>query len=63
VPVPDAGWTFAGWGGACTGAGGCSVSLGADATVYATFEAVVPRRSRLTVVLAGDGSGQVSSAL
>ncbi|GAC1536015.1 MAG: hypothetical protein NVS2B9_01580 [Myxococcales bacterium] len=59
---PDAGWTFAGWGGACSGAGGCSVSLAADATVYATFRAVVPKTSRLTVVLAGDGSGQVASA-
>lgn len=35
-----AGSRFAGWGGACSGTGGCTVSMSADREVTATFEAV-----------------------
>ena len=36
--TPDSGNTFAGWSGACTGSGKCSVTLEASATVTPTFE-------------------------
>src|SRR5207237_5572847 len=37
TPFPDAGWRFAGWGGGCSGLGGCAVKLTADTTVCVTF--------------------------
>jgi hypothetical protein len=37
--VPDTGSTFAGWSGACTGTGACSVTMSADKAVTATFTA------------------------
>ena len=39
---PASGSTFAGWSGACSGTGDCSVTINADATVMATFNAVPP---------------------
>jgi hypothetical protein len=35
--TPDSGSTFSGWGGACAGAGTCSVSMDASRSVTATF--------------------------
>jgi hypothetical protein len=35
--APAAGSTFAGWGGACSGTGSCSVTLGSNEAVTATF--------------------------
>ncbi len=35
--MPAFGSTFSGWGGACSGQGGCTVALSADAGVTATF--------------------------
>jgi hypothetical protein len=35
--APKKGWAFAGWKGACSGTGTCSVTLGADSTVEAVF--------------------------
>jgi len=35
--APASGSTFAGWSGACTGTGGCSVTMSASRTVTATF--------------------------
>jgi len=40
--TPDAGWTFAGWSGACSGTGACSVSLSSDVSVSASFTASPP---------------------
>ena len=37
--MPDAGNTFGGWSGACTGTGGCAVVLDAAKSVTATFAA------------------------
>lgn len=34
---PASGSTFSGWGGACSGAGGCQVTMGAAKSVTATF--------------------------
>lgn len=36
--TPDSGWTFSGWGGACSGTGAtCTVSMTSDKSVSATF--------------------------
>jgi hypothetical protein len=35
--TPDTGWQFAGWGGACSGTGSCTVSLTQHQNVTATF--------------------------
>ena len=56
---PDATSVFAGWGGACAGTGGCSVTLTSAQSVTATF---IPRPTYpLAVTLAGGGSGSVGS--
>lgn len=38
--TPDAGSTFTGWSGACTGTGACSLTLSAAAAATATFETI-----------------------
>ncbi len=55
----NSGSTFAGWSGACTGAGACSVTIGAAASVTATFTL---NRYTLTTTRAGTGSGTVTSS-
>jgi len=40
--TPDDGWTFSGWGGGCSGGDGCTITVHADATIWATFEAKAP---------------------
>ena len=57
--MPDAGSTFAGWGGSCTGAGSCTVSMSQLQTVTATF---APQSVALTVTEAGTGFGTVKSS-
>jgi phospholipase C len=52
---------FAGWSGACTGTGTCTVNLNADSSVNATFNAPAPP-SQLTVILFGPGTGTVTSS-
>lgn len=58
VPVPDPGSSFVGWSGACAGAGVCEVDVRGAVSVSAEF-APLPRA--LTVVLEGDGAGDVRS--
>lgn len=41
TPAPSGGSTFAGWSGACSGAGGCTVSMTQARSVTATFNAPV----------------------
>lgn len=55
----DPGSLFAGWSGDCAGTGSCPLAMTADRSVTATF--VDPEV--LTVTLAGDGSGEVTSDL
>ncbi len=57
--APAAGSMFAGWSGACTGMGPCSVTMTAIAAVTATFTL---NTYPLTVTLAGNGAGSVSSS-
>jgi FG-GAP-like repeat/Abnormal spindle-like microcephaly-assoc'd, ASPM-SPD-2-Hydin/Divergent InlB B-repeat domain len=52
------GSAFAGWSGACTGTGTCSVIMSAAESVTAIFNPVFP----LTVTLAGTGTGKVTSS-
>jgi len=35
--TPASGWTFAGWGGACTGTGSCQLTMTQDLSTTATF--------------------------
>jgi hypothetical protein len=58
-PVAAAGSLFAGWSGACTGTGNCSVPMTAAASVTATFN-LLPNYT-LSVTKAGTGAGTVTS--
>src|SRR5207237_495519 len=62
VALPDTGWKFDGWQGACAGIAACEVSMTADHDVAAAFSAIPPPppgNARLTVWLIGNGSGRV----
>lgn len=56
--TPATGSTFAGWSGACSGTGSCTVTIGQDESVTATFT-LTPET--LTVGKSGSGSGTVTS--
>ncbi|MBI1809726.1 MAG: hypothetical protein HYR75_07500, partial [Gemmatimonadetes bacterium] len=51
---------FAGWGGACTGTGTCTVTMDAAKSVTATFN--VRSQQTLMVLYGGDGIGTVVSS-
>ena len=36
--IPNAGYMFNGWSGACLGTGACTVTMDADKTVTASFQ-------------------------
>ena len=55
------GSTFAGWSGACTGTGGCTVAMSQARTVTATFNTTTTSQT-LTVNKAGGGTGTVTSS-
>lgn len=57
--APASGSTFAGWSGACTGTGTCTVSMTLARNVTATFNS--PTTIGLTVTRAGTGTGTVTS--
>jgi hypothetical protein len=59
--TPTTGSTFAGWSGACSGTGGCSVTMNSDKTVTATFTQQQQQQYTLTVAKSGTGSGTVTS--
>ncbi len=56
-----AGSAFAGWSGACSGTGGCTVTMDQARSVTATFTAVTPQQT-LTVTKGGTGAGTVTSS-
>ena len=58
--TPDPGSTFAGWSGACSGTGACSVTMDAAKSVSANFTAS-PGLFTLTVAKSGAGTGTVTS--
>ena len=39
--TPSSGWTFIGWGGACSGTGSCFVNINAATSVTATFDSTM----------------------
>jgi hypothetical protein len=56
------GSVFAGWSGACSGNGACTVVAGSDTLVTAQFDLLPPTTGkRLTVVKRGSGHGKVIS--
>jgi len=62
--TPDAHSLFAGWTGACTGGGTCTISLSDQTSVTATFSINAPPRPatvQLTVTDSGSGTGTVTS--
>jgi phospholipase C len=58
--TPGTNNAFAGWGGACTGAATCSVTVTAADSVTATFSPASPSYT-LAVTMAGTGTGTVAS--
>ena len=56
--VPAAGYTFAGWGGECSGTGTCTHSVIRGATITAGFTSGL---TRLTITGSGNGSGTITS--
>jgi uncharacterized repeat protein (TIGR02543 family) len=54
--TPTTGWQFAGWSGACTGTGACTVSMTAARSVTASF------KPKLTVTRSGNGTVTSSPA-
>ncbi len=59
--VPASGSSFAGWGGACSGAGACNVTMNAAQSVTASFN-TVPQVGSLSLEVTGLPSGS-SAAL
>ena len=58
--VPASGYVFAGWGGACTGTGACTVPMNAAKSVTATFNKA-QSTNIFTVKVVRAGSGTVTS--
>jgi len=56
------GSSFAGWSGACTGTGSCSVVMSQARSVTAIFNAVTVATARLSVTKTGAGVGTVTSS-
>ena len=57
--APDASSIFAGWSGACSGTGSCTVTMDAAKSVTATFDSSGTKT--LTVARDGAGSGTITS--
>ena len=57
TPAADANSTFAGWSGACTGTGPCSLTMDGDKSVTATFNFVPPPTTvKISQVYGGGGN-------
>jgi hypothetical protein len=56
TPTAAGGWAFSSWGGACSGSGGCTVTMNAAEAVTATFVQSVALSVSVT------GSGSVTSS-
>jgi hypothetical protein len=59
---PDSASTFAGWTGACSGMGACTVTMDADRTVGAAFADTQPATKSLQIWIDGWGSGTITSS-
>src|ERR1700682_2817352 len=60
--LPAAGMLFTGWSGACSGTGGCTLTLAQDTQVGAAFAPAPPASVLLTVHRVGEGDGRVVSS-
>jgi hypothetical protein len=56
TPLPAQGWNFSAWTGACSGTGGCSVTMNSAQSVSATFVSSVGSQIGRTFVSAKSGS-------
>ena len=56
IPTPDAGSTFTGWTGACTGTDPCLVPMDMDRTLVATFDLVDPPDYALSLSVGANGT-------
>jgi len=54
--MPDDGFRFANWSGACSGSGACSVNMAQNQSVNAVFEQNAASEATLTVTVSGNGS-------
>jgi hypothetical protein len=59
IASPASGWSFGGWGGACSGTGTCSLSMTAARSATATF---VPNTVYYALDVSATGSGTVTSS-
>lgn len=62
VATPNAGSTFSGWSGDCTGTGQCVVDMSKERTVTATFAVPPVLVFALSLTLSGQGTGTVNSS-
>ena len=62
--IPQSGYVFSGWGGACSafGSGSCTLTMSSNRAVSAVFTSTAPGELPLTVTVSPSGSGTVSSA-
>jgi kumamolisin len=60
--TPANGWSFAGWGGACSGKGSCDVTMNSAQSVSATFTQNSGNFYQLSLSVAGPGVVQSSPA-
>lgn len=60
--APASGSAFAGWSGACSGTGSCSVVMSQSRSVTATFNAATASTATLSVTKTGAGAGTVTSS-
>jgi hypothetical protein len=56
VANPASGWSFSGWGGACSGTGGCVVTMNQAQSVSAAFTQITPPSFTLSVSESGNGT-------
>ena len=62
---PNAGFSFGGWQGACSGTADCTVALNGAPSITAVFDeipAAQPSVHRLTITLSGAAAGRVTSS-
>jgi hypothetical protein len=59
TPIPDYGYKFSGWSGACNGTGACTVTMTKSKSVTALFTPLPTKK--LSVSLLGNGKGTVSA--
>ena len=57
--MPQPGWEFTGWGGACSGKGECKVAMSVARNVTATFTQIVVKH---TLTVSQTGNGTVTSS-